>query len=207
MTAVLDRPERQVIVNATWETFERLLADAGECRGTRFTFDQGVLEITMPSQKHETLIKTIEMVIDALIDELELDFFGTRSTTFKRPDLEKGFEADSSYYFENADQVDGKEKIDLTKDPPPDLIIEVDVTNDSLNKLPIYAAVGTPEVWRYVNSALTILELRDSAYVPSPTSRAFPKVTNAALTEIVALRNELSGKLWLRRVHSWARSL
>ena len=44
----------------------------------------------------------------------------------------------------------GKKNIDLDAgDSPPDLVVEVDLTNPSLSKLPIYAHLGVAEVWLF----------------------------------------------------------
>ena len=44
----------------------------------------------------------------------------------------------------NADRIIGKREIDLESDPPPDLVVEVDITNESFTKSPIYAACAFP---------------------------------------------------------------
>jgi len=43
----------------------------------------------------------------------------------------------------------GQDTIDLATDPPPDLVVEVDITHPSLDKFPIYASLRVPEVWRH----------------------------------------------------------
>ena len=78
------------------------------------------------------------------------------STTFKRSDLSKGFEADESYYIRHADVVLGKEKIDLAVDPPPDLVIEVEITKSAIEKMKLFAAMGIPEVWRHDGQQLDV---------------------------------------------------
>lgn len=50
---------------------------------------------------------------------------------------------------EHAKAVRGKAKLDLTIDPPPDLVVEIDITASSLDKPSIFARFGIHEVWRY----------------------------------------------------------
>ena len=96
------------------------------------------------------------------------------STTFNREDLERGFEPDASFYIRNEALIRGKRRIDLNVDPPPDLVIEVDITSPSLDKFPIYARPGVPEVWRYDGERLTIYELRSEEFVEVAVSKILP---------------------------------
>src|SRR5437773_7182305 len=179
MATVLNRPERQVNLRVSWETYERLLAEHEENGGIRFTYNQGELEILVPSVEHETLTSKIETLVELIADGMALDFIRTRSTTFRREDLEKGFEPDSSFYFQNVEHVRGKKRLNLKKDPPPELVIEVDITNASMNKFPIYSGIGVTEVWHYSDDGLGIFTLEADEYVRCVQSSIFPKVTRS----------------------------
>jgi Uma2 family endonuclease len=65
--------------------------------------------------------------------------------------------------------------IDLNSDPPPDLVLEIDITSKSLDRLPIYARLGVPEVWRYDQKQLRLYQLVSGMYVEIETSLAFSK--------------------------------
>jgi Uma2 family endonuclease len=75
----------------------------------------------------------------------------------------KGAEPDSCYYLQNEPLVRSKQEIDLDNDPPPDLVLEIDITSGSLDKRPIYAAVGVPELWRYDGKKLEVFVLQPSS--------------------------------------------
>ena len=61
MAAVLHLPEQKVILKGvSWETYERLLAEHEGESGTRFAYDSGVLEILVPSARHEKPMLTNE---------------------------------------------------------------------------------------------------------------------------------------------------
>ena len=65
--------------------------------------------------------------------------------------------------------------VTTTIDPPPDLAIEVDITHSSIDRLPIFAAIGIPEVWRLAAGSLQFLHLQpDGSYQPRDPSLAFP---------------------------------
>jgi Uma2 family endonuclease len=207
MATVLNRPERQVNLRVSWETYERLLAEHEGNSGIRFTYNQGELEILVPSVEHETLTSNIEALIELFADEMELDFIRTRSTTFRREDLEKGFEPESSFYFRNAGRVRGKKRLNLKKDPPPELVIEVDITSESMNKFPIYSGIGVPEVWHYSGDVLSIFALEGDEYVQRTQSAIFPQVAASALTGFIRSSLELKRPLWIKRIREWVREL
>jgi Uma2 family endonuclease len=123
MAAVLHLPEQKVILKGvSWETYERLLAEHEGESDTRFTYDSGILEILVPSVRHEKPNRILASLVEVLA-------------------------------------------IDLTVDPPPDLVIEIDITSPSLDKFPLYAVIGVPEVWRYDGTHVTMHRLAGERYV------------------------------------------
>jgi len=99
----------------------------------------------------------------------------------------------------------GKRDINLTVDPPPDLIIEVDITSPSLNKFPIYAALGVPEIWRYGGQIMTIFRLEGGGYVEAGESVARSRLTSGDLSRFVGEGATTGRREWLRGVRAWAR--
>lgn len=194
-----------LLSGVSWETYEALLADMGDSHAAYFSYDQGVLEIMAPSHEHESLKHDIAVLVEILAEAMEMDVHGAGSTTFRRRDVAKGFEPDECFYIRHAETVRGKKHIDLQEDPPPDLVIEIDITNPSLNKLPIFAVLGIPEVWRYDGAQVTILTLSGNTYAERPESAALPHVTSAILTEFLTTSQQLKRTVWLRQVRAWAR--
>ncbi len=131
--------QRVALHNISWSTYERLLADNETNSAPRFTYDRGELEIMSPSPEHEKLNRRIAQLVLAVADELGVEVEDLGSTTFRREDLERGFEPDSCFYIQNEEKVRGTNCIDPAADPPPDLVIEIDITSPSFSKLPIYA--------------------------------------------------------------------
>ena len=149
MATALETAEQKVILNGIgWDTYDRLLLEHQDRAGTRFNYDQGTLEIMVLSAEQERLKQTLTTLVELVAAELGIDVDGVGPTTFRNKGLGKGFEADASFYIKNAGRVAGKARIDLAVDPPPDLAIEIDITNPSLDKMAIYAALLVPEVWR-----------------------------------------------------------
>lgn len=207
MTTVLSPAEQKVILhNVSWETYEQLLSNYAESSNPRFAYDRGVLEIMILSAKHEEPNRALSLLVEVVAEEFGINVRNLGSTTFKREDLEKGFEPDSCFYIRNAGAIKGKDEVDLTVDPPPDLVIEIDITHPSLNKLPIYASMGVPEIWRYDGEKLSILELRGGSYVGVDESAALPRLTVEVLTRFVQESRTMERLEWLRRVRAWARA-
>jgi Uma2 family endonuclease len=208
MAAVMSTSEQKVILEGiSWETYERLLSENPEKPGTRFTYDQGKLEIMVVSFGHEDLSRTIAQLVELIAGEMELDYVAAGSTTFRRKDLHKGFEPDGCFYIREPERIRGKKQINLRKDPPPDLVIEVDITSYSLNKLPIFFKIGISEVWRYAEDGLHILKRAQAGYVESKTSLLLPGVSNFALSEFIERSKTTKRHIWMREVREWARSL
>jgi Uma2 family endonuclease len=160
MSTVLSPPEARVILhNISWSLYEQLLAAHEDKSSPRFVYDRGELEITVPSYEHEELNRLIDNCIAIIAMEWNIEYCDAGSTTFKREDLERGFEPDSCFYVQHVEPIAGKKRLDLTVDPPPDLVLEVDITHPSLDKLSIFAVVGVPEVWRYDGEHVRMLAL------------------------------------------------
>ena len=87
--------------------------------------------------------------------------------------LKRGFEPDSCFYFRNAAHVRGKDRLDLAVDPPPELVVEIEITNSAIKKFPLFAKLGAPEVWRYDGEQVAIHSLQGARLIESrPASSA-----------------------------------
>ncbi len=201
METVKSPAEQRVILhNVSWGTYERLLAERGENRVPRFSYDQGELEIMSPSTEHESISYYVGLLVAVLAREGGFGLFGAGSTTYNREDVDRGFEPGQSFYVRNADRVRGKSRIDLTVDPPPDLVVEVDITSPSLSKLPIYARLGVPEVWRYEGDGFSILLLEGGDYTEAAESAALPPLTAGVLSDLIEKSRSLDIADWLDAV-------
>jgi Uma2 family endonuclease len=209
MVTTLTEPNQRVLLpGVSWATYQSLRNDYAGFRGVRINYDRGTLEIVTPGFDHEGVNRNIEDIASTIADVQDRDTVLAGSTTFKREDLERGFEPDSSFYFEHTDEIRGKRVLDLAVDPAPDLVIEVDSTSLSLDKLPLYASVGVREIWRYREGQMTIFGLQTEAgnatYTEREFSIAFPALSRQTLEELVAQSWTLRRPDWMRRVRQWA---
>lgn len=195
--------QRVLLHGIRWQTYEDLLSQNEGNSGVHFAFDQGKLEIMTLSPRHELLKHALSLLVEVLAEEFEVDVLGFGSTTFRRNDLERGFEPDACFYIAHAEQVRNNENIDLHFDPPPDLVIEIDISHPSLNKFPIFHALGVPEIWRYDGELVSIFHLQESGFAPRRESQAFPAVTTQLLTEWIESYSRLKRTTWLREIRTW----
>jgi Uma2 family endonuclease len=195
---------RTVLRDISWETYERLLADLADSSAPRLTYDRGTLDIMSPLPEHEVLRHNLTTLVEMVAEARDLDLLALGSTTFKREDLQKGLEPEACFYLVNAEQMRGRTQIDLRVDPPPDLVIEIDLTHSTLDKLLIYAQLGVPEIWRYRGKRVAILVLREGTYQEQPQSEALPGVDGDSLSTLLGEAPLLRRPLWLRKAREWA---
>jgi Uma2 family endonuclease len=192
MSVVASAAEQRVVLdNISWSTYLAILNDAENRRG-RIAYDRGVLEITSPSKLHENVKTLIARMIEAYSEATGIEADGAGSTTFKREDLERGFEPDECYYIKNADVVLAKDELDLTIDPPPDLALEVDISRTSVGKFGIYQALAVPEVWRYRGNEFEIFVLKSGDYVKAERSEQLPGFPVQVAGELLQQRTNLN---------------
>ncbi|MHC5824679.1 MAG: Uma2 family endonuclease [Nostoc sp.] len=197
--------QRTVLQNVSWETFEALLRDTGEDRGSRFAYDCGVLEIMTPLFEHENPKSNFGNFIIALAEELGIEIRSAGSTTLKRKISKRGIEPDTCYYIQNELAIRGKETLDLENDPPPDLAIEIDITSSSVNKLGIYSALGVTELWRYDGQNLKFYQLIEGQYVECKFSIAFPIVSVSEISRFIERSKSMGEIALLKSFRAWVR--
>ena len=202
-----------VLRRVPFEVFDRLCQEPAN-RHVRMTYFDGTLELMSPILfEHENWSEILGMIVRALAIEHRLPCKGSGSATFRRAGEAvlkgSGKQPDRSYYLANAPRFFGKKVIDMSAgDPPPDLWIEVDHRGSSKGRLPIYAALRVPEVWRFrvKNQALTFLGLtEDATYKPLERSLSFPTLTPALVREALALGSDGDESEWSLRLRGWAR--
>ena len=195
-----------VFQDVTWDDYEAQLRIVGE-RPIRVTYDQGTMEVFMPSFGHEDDAYRLGRMVDTLTEELDIAVKAGRTTTHKRQDLDRGAEPDQCYWLgDDARRMAGKRQLDLTIDPPPALAIEVDISHSSLDRLPIFAAIGIPEIWQLTIDSLLFLHLQpDRTYQPRDQSRAFPGLPTAEVARFLEQGRTGEDTAWVRSFRAYVR--
>ena len=193
-----------LIKNISWSGYKNILAELGENRSSRISYSQGMLEIMAPLPEHEVAKVIIGDLVKALLEELDIEFWSLGSTTFDQEKMDAGVEPDDCFYIQNEAAVRGKDRIDLSVDPPPDLAIEIDIT--SRTRFNNYEVLGVPELWRWKGNRLEINVMINGKYVTSTTSSIFP---NLAITQVIPeylMRSKTEGRnATMKAFRSWVR--
>src|SRR5205823_3484557 len=113
---------------------------------------------------------------------------------------------DKCFFFEHEQDVRGKDKLDLSVDPPPDLAIEVDISRSSLNRMGIYAALGVPEVWRFDGQVLRVYRLGPNrSYAEVQESEHFPFLPIVKVQEFLLQRGQMDETKLVKTFRQWVR--
>lgn len=194
-----------VVPGVTPADYEELVERLGDDNSLRVGYYQGRLEIMSPSRLHETYKELLSHLARAFADETGSELEALGSTTFRKGTFPGGAEPDTCFYVQNARAVIGKENLDLRRDPPPDVVVEIDLSNVSVAKRDFYAHIGVPEVWSYNGNRLRILQWTESGYVEISHSPAFPVLTAKRLTSALEQCKTKGQSAALRGFRQWLR--
>jgi Uma2 family endonuclease len=194
-----------------WHVYETLVDSIGEGQHVRVAYDGKDLEIMTTGYLHEGYKGLFGRVMDVVTEELDIPCLDAGQTTWKRPALERGLEADQCYYFDPkklavAAEAWARKSDEISDYPNPDLAIEIDISPSQINRPSIYAAMRVPEIWRFDGKNLVIEQLgANGQYAASMTSRYVPILPDEVLTWINA-EDVINRTGWVRRLRAWIRA-
>jgi Uma2 family endonuclease len=198
---------RFVLYNVGWKGYQGLLEIVGD-HGPRIAYSQGNVELMSPLLPHEGFGRRLGRIVETIGEELEIPIRPAKSMTLNREDLDRGIEPDESYYIANVGRIGSRMKLDFEVDPPPDLAIEIEITNSILDKIEIYARLGVPELWRFDGEVLSVLLLQhDGSYAASTRSAAFPFLPMHEVARFVLDPDMSDESRWGRSFRRWVRNI
>lgn len=187
------QPGQQLLVeDVNWQQFESILAELGERRASRLSYSNGRLEIMVPLPEHEKAKEIIGDMVKILLEARQIAFESLGSTTLKNERMSQAVEPDTCFYIQNQAAVIGKNRLDMSVDPPPDLAIEIDLT--SRTQLDNYQILGVPELWRYARRGLQINVLQAEQYIESDVSPTFPNIPIVELVNQYTQQSLVAGR-------------
>lgn len=187
-----------VLHSVPWDAYEAIVEHADN-PGTRLTYDQGTLTIMSPSRRHETIKSRLRGMVEITCQEFQIPYSAGGATTHKDKRLKRGLEPDECYFIAHAEQMRDRDEWVFGVDPPPDLALEVDITADTEEKLPIYASFRIPEVWQWSNDGLHVHHLQaDGSYLEQHVSGVLPQANLQMIADHVVIRGALESDVLSR---------
>jgi Uma2 family endonuclease len=170
----IDVPAGTVIrVPATWQDYQEVANGRGDGSVPRIKYCNGEMLLMVPLPEHGKDANLIARIVEVLLDAQGVEYDSFTPITMTLPES-GGIEPDYCFYIENLEQVRGKKRIDWQLDPPPDLVLEIDVTNYS--NVDDYLPYQVPEVWMFKRDVLNIHILDNTRYRLARTSHYFPEI-------------------------------
>jgi Uma2 family endonuclease len=174
-------------------------------------YDGKDVEIMSPSPLHDGVKKLLGRFVELTAEELEIPCTGLGQTTWKRPEVARGLEADECYYFEEEKlstvaEAMTRRSVEVAEYPNPDLAIEVDLSPSRIDRTGIYAALRVAEVWRFDGEEIVIDRLQGEGVYQSVEASGFLPVHTQEIARWVLKEEFHDGSLWARRLRAWVRA-
>ena len=199
------QPGQQLLVeDVSWQQLESILVELGERRASRISYSNRRLEIMVPLPEHEKAKEIIGDMVKILLEARQIAFESLGSTTLKNERMSQAVEPDNCFYIQNQAAVIGKNRLDMSVDPPPDLAIEIDLT--SRTQLDNYQILGVPELWRYARRGLQINVLEAQKYIESDVSPTFPNIPIVEQVNQYTHQSQVAGRTQaIQAFRNWVR--
>jgi Uma2 family endonuclease len=198
--------EEILLENVSWQTYEAILRGLGK-RHVRVTYDEGDLGI-MTLSEHESSGSFLGRIVEMLTFLLDIPIASGGMTTLRKKWRKKGLEPDKSYWIQHERRMRGRKRWLPRRDPPPDLVIEIEISRSALNRMAIYAALGVPEIWTFDGQRLAIFQLdrANEKYREKTNSRSFQFLTAADIQPFLDQIGMEDETRWLRRFAEWVKT-
>ena len=212
--AMTSEPDHRVVIrDVDWAFYEQLVDSIPEGVNLHVNYDGKDLEIMSPSALHDGDKKLFGQLVEAIAQELEIPYQGFGQTTWKRPEVSRGLEADECYYFTPekiaaATAAKSRRSREVADYPNPDLGIEVDLSPSRIDRPGIYAALQVSEVWRFEGEIGQVIIERlgeDGSYHPVEAS-ALLLIRAEEVRRWVIEEDSSDQSAWARRLRAWARA-
>ncbi len=182
----------------SWDEYERVLDEFAQKSAYRIYYNNGVLKIMSPRANHEYPKELVTKLVTIYADEFNIPLDSYGSTTWRQKKKSKGAEADTSFYIKNASKVRGVKDFDLNLEIPPEVVVEIDTSNESWDKFEIYAALNVEEIWRCDGTNFQLYKLVEGKYETIENSLSLPLISGKLLSEFLQISYEMSQTAMLK---------
>ncbi len=192
--------------DVSWEEYQRLLDGLDERPRFKMTYNFGELHIMTKTFRHESFASLFSPLILVLCEELDIEMIGGGTTTLSSENTETGAEGDDCYYFDHLEEIGAKDRLDLTVDPPPNILVEVDVTNPSIKKFPTYATLRIPEIWHFDGTVVKFHQLHETGYQEVAQSLRFPFLSADVLPQFLQIGKKEGTMKMMKAFRTWVQA-
>ncbi len=192
--------------DVSWEEYQHLLDGLDERPRFKMTYNFGDLHIMTKTFRHESFASLFTPLILVLCEELDIEMIGGGTTTLSSENTLSGAEGDDCFYFDHLEEIGEKDRLDLTVDPPPNILVEVDVTNPSIKKLPTYATLGIPEIWHFDGTVVTFHQLSESGYAEATHSLRFPFLSADVMPTFLLIGKKEGTMKMMKAFRAWVKT-
>lgn len=202
-----DHRDHVVFYDTDWDFYEAVSRQLQDVP-TRVNFDGSTLEIMTLSIEHEVLKHLIGRIVGEIASEFDREIQSGGSATLKQSSRQKGLEADECFWVQNSSAMRGIARLDLSIHPPPDLVVEVDITHAVVDREAVYASIGVPEMWHYdKQTSLTGWQLIDGNWSRIEKSVAFPSIRVSDLNPFIGGLTSHGETAIIKDLRAWLRTL
>lgn len=166
-------------IPGSWQDYCQLRDSRGDDSIPRLRYHHGEILLMSPLPRHGREAHLVARIVEIILESQERNYEAFTPITMELPEV-GGIEPDYCFYIDNWQAALGRDRIDWQIDPPPDLVIEIDVT--SFTSVMDFLPYNVPEVWLFKNNQLIIHQLKSDKYEVSEHSRYFPDVL---LSEVI----------------------
>jgi Uma2 family endonuclease len=200
-----------VLRSVGWQSYLAINDAVVHRPNLRMIYSDETLTLLTKSRVHEWYAERLAELVKALAKAFKLDWEDAGGATYRREEMNAGVEGDKTFYFgAHAKIMRGGQDIDLITQPPPDLAIEVEVTNSASAAMVVWGRIGVPEVWRLdpVSEEFGFwLKCEDQTYAPAELGEIFPGITAELIATRLQLADNMGAARWESSLGRWARTV
>jgi Uma2 family endonuclease len=194
-----------------YQVYELWAKSLPESTPIRMAYDGRSIELMVKGRMHDKFQELLGKIVQVITEELGIPVSSSGETTWIRPEIQRGLEADQSYYFlpeklAMAKAAEARRSNDVADYPNPDLAIEVDISPPQVDRPEIYAKLQVAEVWRFDGRTVTIERLGEHGrYVPLESS-GFLKIRADEVARWLTEEDSSDETAWAKRLRAWVRA-
>jgi Uma2 family endonuclease len=201
---------RILIPGMTWERYATFVGWLPEGSPIRVAFDGRNMELMVTGPRHDDFAELLDTFFKEVADSLGVWYKPQRTTTWIRPEVQRGLEADCCYYIVPAKIEAALTALeagsnDVADFPNPDLAMEIDISRPEADRRAIYAALGVAELWLFDGEELRIERLGEDRRYHAVEASEFLPVRAEEAEHWLLHEDRRNQHVWKQRIRAWAK--